>query len=105
MCACLQACKIVLQLPGSSEGEKGYNELCLAIVILMSCGMDYARQQAEDLRGRVLVSVCVCVCVCLHVFVSVCVHVCSCVTKSALSTVRACVCRLPMPSTSVSLSL
>ena len=52
----LQACKIVLQLPGSSEGVKGYNELCRAIVILMSCGIGYTRQ-TEDVYGRVLVSI------------------------------------------------
>lgn len=51
----LQACKIVLHLPESSEGVKGYNELCRAVVVLMSCGIDYARQ-TEDLQGRVLVS-------------------------------------------------
>ena len=49
-----QACKIVLQLPESSEGVKGYTALCRAIVVLMSCGIDYTKQ-TENLHGRVLV--------------------------------------------------
>ena len=55
VCVCVQACKIVLQLPGSAPGLKGYNELCRAIVVLMSCGIDYTKQ-TEDVHGRVVVS-------------------------------------------------
>lgn len=55
LCLFLQACKIVLQLPGTSEGVKGYNELCRAIVVLMSCNIDYSRLSG-DLQGRVVVS-------------------------------------------------
>ena len=51
----VQACKIVLKLAGSTEGVKGYNELCQAIVVVMSCGVDYAGE-IGDLHGRVLVS-------------------------------------------------
>ena len=51
----VQACKIVLQLRGTVEGVKGYNELCRAVVVLMSCSIDYAKQ-IEGLPDRVLVS-------------------------------------------------
>ena len=44
----------MLQLPESSEGVKGYTALCRAIVVLMSCGIDYTKQ-TENLHGRVLV--------------------------------------------------
>ena len=45
----------MLKLAGSTEGVKGYNELCQAIVVVMSCGVDYAGE-IGDLHGRVLVS-------------------------------------------------
>ena len=50
-----QACKIVLKLAGSAKGKKGYNELCRAIVVLMSCGVNHSGQ-IGDPHGRVLVS-------------------------------------------------
>ena len=50
----LQACKIILHLPETAQGEKGYNALCRAVVVLLGCGVDYSRQ-VENLQGRVLV--------------------------------------------------
>ena len=45
----------MLKLAGSTEGVKGYNVLCRAIVVVMSCGVDFAGE-IGDLHGRVLVS-------------------------------------------------
>ena len=51
----LQACQTVLKLAGSTKDVKGYGELCRAIVVLMSCGVELSGQQ-EDTDGQVLVS-------------------------------------------------
>ena len=48
----LQACKLILKIEGPHSKEKGYNALCHSLVVLMSCGMEYSRQN-DELKERV----------------------------------------------------
>jgi len=43
----------VLRVESLSKEEKGYNDLCHSLVVLMGCGMEYSRQ-GDKLKERVV---------------------------------------------------